>query len=77
MSELVVVLAKRTLEDTELQTSLEAASKLLQKNILLGAENLDSFAILPLEAVKMPLLILDSVILDSRKRQTHQEATRT
>lgn len=72
-----MALPKRTLEDTELQTGLEAASKLLQKNILLGVENLDSFAILPLEAVKIPLLILDSVILDSRKRQTHQEATRT
>lgn len=77
MPDLVVASPKRAWEDTELQTGLEAASKLLQKTILLGIENLDSFAVFPLEAVKIPLLILDSVILDSRKRQTHQEATRT
>lgn len=78
---MVVALPKRTWEDAELQTGLEAASTLLQKTGVPGVQNLVSFAILPLAvgkiAEKIPLPILDSVILDSRKRWTHQKATRT
>lgn len=54
---------------------------LLQKTSVLGVQNLVLFAILPLEAgkiaAKIPLPILDSVILHLRKRRTHQKATRT
>lgn len=81
MTALVVALPKRTWEDAELQTGPEAASTLLQKHSVLGVQNLVWFAILPLEdgkiAAKTPLPILDSVILDSRRRRTHWKATRT
>lgn len=76
-----VALPRRTWEDAELQTGLEAASRLLQKTGVPGVQNLVLFAILPLEAgkiaAKIPLPILDSVILDSRKKWIHQKATRT
>lgn len=78
---MVAALPRRTWEDAELQTGLEAASTLFQKTGVPGVQNLVSFAILPPEAgkitAKIPLPILDSVILDSRKRWTHQKAKRT